>query len=83
MGHDSSGKNWHGELINRRKDGTCYTEEMTITPVRDAAGTIHRYIAIKQDVTERRAAEDARRFLASIVESTTEASSAARRTAKS
>jgi PAS domain S-box-containing protein len=63
-----SGRVWHGELINRRKDGTFYTEDMKIAPVRDSAGEIVSYIAIKQDVTERRAAEDAQRFLASIVE---------------
>ena len=55
----SSGKNWHGELVNQRKDGTCYAEEMTITPVLDAAGMISRYIAIKQDVTERKRQEQA------------------------
>jgi len=60
---------WQGELINRRKDGGCYREQMTITPVRDDKGAITNYIAIKQDVTERRAVEDAQRFLASIVES--------------
>ena len=64
----ASGKAWRGELINRRKDGTFYTEEMRITPVRDSDGEIASYIAIKQDVTERRAAEEAKRFLASIVE---------------
>jgi two-component system, sensor histidine kinase and response regulator len=48
-----AGHNWHGELINRRKNGTCYIEEMTIAPVLDAAGVISAYIAIKQDVTER------------------------------
>ena len=64
----ASGRVWHGEVINRRKDGTFYTEEMKITPVRDSHGEIVSYIAIKRDVTERRAAEDARRFLASIVE---------------
>lgn len=64
----SSGEVWHGELINRRKDGTHYTEEMRITPIRDSRSRIAGYIAIKQDVTERRAAEQARRFLASIVE---------------
>jgi len=63
-----SGRVWHGELINRRKDGTFYTEDMKIAPVRDSAGEIVSYIAIKQDVTERRAAEEAQRFLASIVE---------------
>ncbi|MGA3018189.1 MAG: PAS domain S-box protein [Bryobacteraceae bacterium] len=64
----ASGRAWHGELSNRRKDGTFYTEEMRITPVRDSHGEIVSYIAIKRDVTERRAAEDAKRFLASIVE---------------
>ena len=64
----SSGQVWHGELINRRKDGTCYTEDMKIAPVRDCHGEIVSYIAIKRDVTERRAAEEAQRFLASIVE---------------
>ena len=64
----ASGRVWHGEVINRRKDGTFYTEEMKITPVRDSHGEIVSYIAIKRDVTGRRAAEEAKRFLASIVE---------------
>ncbi len=55
----TAGDTWRGELINRRKDGTCYTEKMTITPVRDADNAIRHYIAIKEDVTERRAAEQA------------------------
>jgi PAS domain S-box-containing protein len=54
-----SGERWQGELINRRKDGTVYTEEMSITPVRDSSGAITNFIAIKQDVTERRATEAA------------------------
>src|SRR5207247_1421831 len=53
----SSGRVWSGELTNRRKDGSHYAEEMTITPVRNAEGAIARYIAIKQDVTERKRAE--------------------------
>ena len=64
-----SGRVWHGELINKRKDGTFYHEEMRITPVRDSKGEIASYIAIKHDVTERLAAEEAQRFLAAIVES--------------
>jgi len=56
-----SGQVWRGELINRRKDGSAYVEEQVITPVRDAAGVIRHFIAIKQDVTERKRAEsDAR-----------------------
>ena len=68
-----SGRVWKGEVINRRKDGTLYREEMRITPVRNLAGEITSYIAIKQDVTQRRAAEDAQSFLAAIVESSEEA----------
>ena len=54
-----SGKVWRGELLNRRKDGTLYTEQMSITPVRDRSGAITNFIAIKQDVTEHRATEAA------------------------
>ncbi|MGD1098445.1 MAG: PAS domain S-box protein [Bryobacteraceae bacterium] len=63
-----SGRTWRGDIINRRKDGRLYTEEMTVTPVRDSRGMITNFIAIKQDVTDRRAAEEAQRFLASLVE---------------
>ena len=69
----SAGEVWNGELINRRKDGSFYTEEMSITPVRDSLGAIAGYIAIKRDVTERRAGENARRLLAAIVESSEDA----------
>ena len=68
-----SGEVWHGELINRRKDGSEYTEEMSITPVRNSTGAITNYIAVKQDVTARRAAESAQRFLAAVVESSPDA----------
>ena len=59
----SSGKVWQGELVNRRKDGSTYTEEMTITPItRDAGNPANRYyIAIKQDVTARKHVEQALR----------------------
>lgn len=52
---------WRGELVNRRKDGSLYPEEMTITPVRDSAGGITHFIAIKQDLTVRKQAEEALR----------------------
>lgn len=69
----ASGRVWQGEIINRRKDGTLYTEEMQITPVEAAGGEIAGFIAFKRDVTERRAAEEAQRFLAAIVESSEDA----------
>ncbi len=46
------GEVWRGTLVNRRKDGTLYTERMTITPLRRPDGSIERFIAIKEDVTE-------------------------------
>jgi len=52
-----SGHVWRGETVNRRKDGSLYTEEQTITPVRNAQGEIRHFIAVKQDITERRALE--------------------------
>jgi PAS domain S-box-containing protein len=55
----TAGDVWRGELINRRKDGSLYIEEMSITPVRNSNGATTNYIAIKQDVTDRRAAEQA------------------------
>ncbi|MGA9861415.1 MAG: PAS domain S-box protein [Terriglobales bacterium] len=66
----SSGKVWQGEIVNRRKDGTTYTEEMTITPVTQETGseTDTYFIAIKQDITERKKAEEELQRLASIVE---------------
>ena len=52
------GEVWRGETVNCRKDGTLYTEEQTITPVRGDQGQITHFIAIKQDITERKQAEE-------------------------
>jgi diguanylate cyclase (GGDEF)-like protein/PAS domain S-box-containing protein len=56
----SLGKVWQGELVNKRKDGTTYTEEMTITPVtQDVGKAAHtHFVAIKQDVTKRKRLEE-------------------------
>lgn len=53
------GEVWRGELINRRKDGNYYFEDMTITPVPDELEGRGYFIAIKQDVTRRKEAERA------------------------
>ena len=53
------GQVWRGELINRRKDGSLYQEEMTITPVCDGSGEVTHFIAVKQDITKRKQAEEA------------------------
>ncbi len=56
-----AGNVWHGELVNRRKDGSLYDEEMTITPVKNEKGEIEHFIAVKWDITERKKAEEALR----------------------
>ncbi|MCB8976758.1 MAG: PAS domain S-box protein [Ardenticatenaceae bacterium] len=58
-----AGNIWRGEVINRRKDGTLYTEEEAITPVWDENGEMTHFIAIKQDITERKQAERERERL--------------------
>jgi diguanylate cyclase (GGDEF)-like protein/PAS domain S-box-containing protein len=55
-----SGQVWHGETINRRRDGSHYMEEQTITPVRGPDGAISAFVAIKLDITERKRQEAAR-----------------------
>jgi PAS domain S-box-containing protein len=52
-----AGQVWRGEVTNRRKDGSFYIEEQIITPVRENGGKITQFIAIKQDITERKQAE--------------------------
>ncbi len=42
---------WEGRLINRRKDGSLYTERASISPVRDAAGAITHFVAVKRDIS--------------------------------
>jgi len=62
------GEVWRGEMVNRRKDGSRYTEDQTITPVRSDSGEITHFIAIKQDVSERKTLQQQRERLAAIVE---------------
>jgi len=64
-----SGDVWQGEIINKKKDGSLYPEEMTITPVHDVDGKIINFVAIKQDITERRQAEAQLRVLSEALRS--------------
>lgn len=49
----SSGNTFKGRTVNKRKDGSFFTEEMTISPVRDpSSGQIINYVAVKHDITE-------------------------------
>lgn len=47
----ASGQDWHGRLINKKKNGELYTETATISPVLDITGTITHFVAVKRDIT--------------------------------
>ena len=53
-----AGRVWHGEMVNKRKDGSLYHEEMTITPLKDPTGGLTHFIGMKQDITSRKQAEE-------------------------
>jgi len=56
-----AGNEWRGEFRNRKKNGDTYWEAASISPIRDAIGTITHYVAVKEDITDRKAADDALR----------------------
>jgi PAS domain S-box-containing protein len=43
---------WSGQFVNRRKDGTLYTEDSTISPIRDETGQVVNFVAVKRDITQ-------------------------------
>jgi len=51
-GNLSQGLPWKGNFINRKKDGSLYDEQASISPVFDSSGTITNYVAVKRDITE-------------------------------
>ncbi len=57
------GETWQGELFNRRKDGSEYAEFANIAPIRQPDGNITHYLAIKEDITEKkRMSEELERY---------------------
>ncbi len=54
----SSGQDWMGELQNKKKSGEIYWERETISPVVDESGVISHYIALKEDISARKEAEE-------------------------
>ncbi len=59
-----AGRSWRGELINRHKNGHCMTVEQTVTPILDEKGLAEHFIAVHEDVTARKTAEQKALFLA-------------------
>ncbi len=47
----TAGESWTGRMVNRRKDGSRFVELATISPVRDQAGNIMHFVAVKRDIT--------------------------------
>jgi diguanylate cyclase (GGDEF)-like protein/PAS domain S-box-containing protein len=64
-----AGETWHGEFHNRRKDGTLFWEQAVIAPIFDNHGMPSHYLAIKEDVTERKLAQESLRIAAIAFES--------------
>ncbi|HJV67490.1 MAG TPA: PAS domain S-box protein [Geomonas sp.] len=54
-----SGKEWRGEFRNKRMNGELYWESASISPVKGPNGDIHHFVAVKEDITERKRAEEA------------------------
>lgn len=64
----TSGKEWRGEFINKRKDGSLYWESASISPLTDKTGAIIGYLAVKEDITEQKTAEQRMKELFNQVE---------------
>jgi diguanylate cyclase (GGDEF)-like protein/PAS domain S-box-containing protein len=60
----AAGQEWHGEFCNRAKDGTEFWESASISPVFDTKGRIIHYVAVKEDITEKKRQEEHIRHLA-------------------
>ena len=65
----TAGKSWHGEICNRATDGSLYWVDTTIVPFKDESGRITQYVAIRTDITERKAAQVALQQHADLLES--------------
>jgi diguanylate cyclase (GGDEF)-like protein/PAS domain S-box-containing protein len=55
----TSGRVWQGTLVNQRKNGEIYWEDVHIAPVKDSAGEFNYYVGVKLDITEQKLANDA------------------------
>jgi len=60
-----AGGEWRGEFHNRKKNGELFWEFSSISPVRDRDGTVTHFVAVKEDVTERKRLEEERERLIS------------------
>ena len=61
-----AGKDWTGEFHNKKKNGELYWESATIAPILEEKGAISNFLAIKEDITERKKAEQIQRVIFNI-----------------
>ena len=54
----TSGEIWSGRFINKKKDGSLFTEDVSIFPIFDPTGEITNFVAIKRDITEQLLTEE-------------------------
>jgi diguanylate cyclase (GGDEF)-like protein/PAS domain S-box-containing protein len=54
----TAGVTWTGEIINKRRNGELYWESVSISPILDDEGNINRYVAVKQEITEKKKMEE-------------------------
>jgi len=59
-----AGQSFHSEILNYRKDGTLWWNELSITPVRDSEGNVTQFVGVQNDITDRKAAADKIEYLA-------------------
>lgn len=64
-------KDWHGEFCNKTKYGEIYWESATISPITNAEGEITHYVAVKENITEKKKLENEQRALVNLIENTT------------
>ena len=69
----ANGKVWHGEIMNRAKDGSIYWVDTTVVPFVGVDGKPRQYVAIRADITQRKQVEEVRERLAAVVESSDDA----------
>ncbi len=67
------GGGWTGELCNRRKNGELFWELARILPITEPSGAVSHYLAVKEDITERRRAEEQLRLASSVFRSSHDA----------
>ena len=58
----TAGKEWSGEFHNKKKSGELYWESASISPIRDVAGRVTHFVAVKEDITERKRWEEELQF---------------------